>query len=206
MDKDLKLEGYKFNWSLTIFYIIYIFVEVPSNIILKRVGARLWIPFLVAAFGVVSLGTAFVKDFKGLMVARAMLGLVEGGTMPGISFFLSQFYRREELLFRIGFFISASSMAGAFGGLLATGLSKIPAWGVHGAVINSWRNIFFFEGLITILVALLAPFAMPNGPGSCKFLTQRQRLIAVERLVKEHQAVSFSNFYSCGADHRPGCY
>lgn len=62
-----------------------------------------------------SLCTAFVTTFAGLCVARAFLGLAEGGTMPGIAFYLSTFYRRGELLFRIGIFVSASSLAGAFG-------------------------------------------------------------------------------------------
>jgi MFS family permease len=194
MGKDLKLVGYKFNWALTVFYIIYIFVEVPSNIVLKRVGARLWIPFLVAGFGAVSVGTAFVRNFDELMVVRAFLGLVEGGTMPGISFFLSTFYKREELLFRIGMFVSGSSMAGAFGGLLATGLSKIPAWGAHTAPLYTWRNIFFFEGLFTMILAMAAPLFMPDGPETCKFLTDRQQMIAAERLVREHSAVWTARF------------
>jgi MFS family permease len=189
MGKDLKLVGYKFNWALTVFYIVYIFVEVPSNIVLKRVGARFWIPFLVGGFGIISVGTAFVTNFDQLMAVRALLGLVEGGTMPGISFFLSTFYKREELLFRIGMFVSGSSMAGAFGGLLATGLSKIPTWGTHAAPLFLWRNIFFFEGMFTVLIAVIAPFFMPDRPETCKFLTERQRMIAAERLVKEHKAV-----------------
>ncbi|KAF2401068.1 MFS general substrate transporter [Trichodelitschia bisporula] len=188
MSKDLALGGYKFNWALTVFYFTYIAIEVPSNVLLKSIGPRYYIPALVAAFGVVSVGTAFVKAFPGLMVARAVLGLVEGGTMPGISFFLSTFYKREELLFRIGMFVSASSMAGAFGGLLATGLSKIPRFGAHGAELWMWRNIFFFEGLFTIIVGLVAPIFMASGPGSCKFLTERQRWIATERLQREHAA------------------
>jgi MFS family permease len=188
MSTELKLKGYRFNWALTVFYIVYIFVEVPSNVFLKRVGPKIWIPFLVAAFGAVSVGTAFVRDFNGLMVARAMLGLVEGGTMPGISFFLSCFYKREELLFRMGIFISGSSMAGAFGGLLATGLSKIAPWGVHGQV-HAWRNIFFFEGLFTLVVGLLAPFFMPDRPENCHFLTERERIVAAERLAREHKGV-----------------
>jgi MFS family permease len=189
MNKDLDLKGVKFNWALTVFYIIYIFVEVPSNIVLKRVGARLWIPFLVVGFGAVSVGTAFVKNFNELMVVRAFLGFVEGGTMPGISFYLSTFYKREELLFRIGMFVSGSSMAGAFGGLLATGLSKIPTWGTHAAPLYLWRNIFFFEGLFTIVLAMGAPFFMPDRPETCKFLNERQRIISTMRLVKEHKAV-----------------
>jgi MFS family permease len=183
--------GFKFNWALTVFYIVYIFVEIPSNILLKHIGPKFWIPLLVAAFGAVSIGTAFVKDFNGLMVARAVLGLVEGGTMPGISFFLSCFYKREELLFRMGIFISGSSMAGAFGGLLATGLSKIHPWGIHGE-LHAWRNIFFFEGMFTLLVGLCAPFFMPDRPDNCYFLTPRERIVAAERLAREHKGVRLS--------------
>lgn len=82
MAKDLNLVGYRFNWALTVFYFTYVAVEIPSNAILKKVGARFWIPALVAGFGLVSLCTAFVKSFEGLCIARAFLGLVEGGTMP----------------------------------------------------------------------------------------------------------------------------
>ena len=74
--------------------------------------------------------------------------------MPGIAFFLSCFYKRKELLFRVGIFVSASSMAGAFGGLLATGLARIPRWGTDSAPIHTWRNIFFFEGIVTVLISI----------------------------------------------------
>ena len=79
MATDLNLIGYRFNWALSIFYIVYLMVEVPSNIILKRVGPRFYLPLLVVGFGFVSMCTAFVKDFHGLCVARAFLGIFEGG-------------------------------------------------------------------------------------------------------------------------------
>ncbi|KAK3072786.1 hypothetical protein LTR53_006202 [Teratosphaeriaceae sp. CCFEE 6253] len=190
MAKDLHLVGYRFNWALTVFYFTYVLVEIPSNTVLKLIGPRFWIPFLVAAFGVVSMCTAFVTSFQGLCVARAALGLAEGGTMPGIAFFLSCFYKRRELLFRVGIFVSAASMAGAFGGLLATGLARIPPWGADSAPLHTWRNIFFLEGLFTIIVAGIAPFFMQTKPEECKFLTPRERMIAAERLRREHKADS----------------
>jgi MFS family permease len=189
MAKDLNLVGYKFNWVLTTFYLAYIVVEIPSNIALKKVGARVWLPFLTASFGVVCVGTAFVRTFQELIVVRLLLGLTEGGMMPGTSFYLSCFYKRDELLFRIGIFASSASMAGAFGGLFATGLTKIPRWGAHGAELHSWRNIFFFEGLITIIVGALAPLLLPRNPENCNFLTEREKMIAVERLAREHKGV-----------------
>jgi sugar phosphate permease len=181
-------DGVRFNWALSIFYIVYLIVEVPSNVILKHVGPRYYLPFLVCGFGLVSLCTAFVKNFAGLMVARVFLGIFEGGAFPGLAFFLSCFYKRNELLFRMGIYVSAASIAGAFGGLLATGLSRIPEWGVAGARIYRWRNIFFFEGLVTMLVGLAAPMWMPTTPHEARFLTPRERRIAAERLNREHKA------------------
>ncbi|KAF1843819.1 uncharacterized protein K460DRAFT_378875 [Cucurbitaria berberidis CBS 394.84] len=183
MGKDLHLVGVRFNWVTSIFYIVYMFVEVPSNILLKRIGPKYYLPLLVVGFGFVSLCTAFVHSFQGLLAARAMLGMFEGGVMPGLAFFITCFYKRNELLFRIGIYVSAASMAGAFGGLLATILARIPPWGISSMVIHTWRNIFFFEGLFTMLVGLGAPFLMPRSPQECWFLNERERMIAMQRLV-----------------------
>ncbi|KAF5529474.1 major facilitator superfamily transporter [Fusarium phyllophilum] len=102
-------------------------VEVPSNILMKRYGPHIitdisQVPTLVIGFGFVSICTAFVKSFAGLANARAVLGIFEGGTMPGITFFLSCFYKRNELFVHVGVFVAASALAGAFGGLLASAL------------------------------------------------------------------------------------
>lgn len=82
MAKDLKLVGVRFNWVTSIFYIVYMCVEIPSNIVLKIIGPKYYLPMLVFGFGTVSLCTAFVKSFEGLLAARAMLGVFEGGVMP----------------------------------------------------------------------------------------------------------------------------
>ncbi|KAF4443578.1 major facilitator superfamily transporter [Fusarium acutatum] len=185
MALDLDLVGYRFNWALSIFYIMYLLVEIPSNIILQKIGPKFYIPLLVVGFGLVSLCTAFVRSFAQLLVIRALLGVFEGGTMPGIAFLLSCFYKRHELMLRIGLFVSAVGLAGAFGGLLATVLSRIEPWGVSSLKIHTWRNIFFFEGLLTVLIGLLAPIFMPRSPGTASFLTQRERQIATLRLLRD---------------------
>ena len=82
MQVDLDLVKYRFNWVTSIFYIVYMFVEVPSNILLKKIGPKYYLPFLVVGFGFVSLCSAFVQSFEGLLAARAMLGVFEGGVMP----------------------------------------------------------------------------------------------------------------------------
>lgn len=82
MAEDLNLVGVRFNWVTSIFYIVYMFVEVPSNILLKKLGPKYYLPLLVCGFGLVSLCSAFVHNFGGLLVARAFLGVFEGGVMP----------------------------------------------------------------------------------------------------------------------------
>ncbi|EXJ82166.1 hypothetical protein A1O1_08235 [Capronia coronata CBS 617.96] len=185
MEKDLGLVGYEYNIVLTIFFCMYLAVEIPSNIILKHVGPKWYLPGLVFGFGLVSLCTAFVESYAGLATTRAFLGIFEGGAMPAVAFILSCFYKKNELFFRMSFFIASSSLANSFGGLLAAGLSEIPRWGADSAPIHTWRNIFFFEGLMTMLIAVSAPWYLPQSPGTASFLTPRQRYIAAERMYRE---------------------
>ena len=107
--------------------------------------------------------------------------------MPGIAYYLSCFYKRHELLLRVGFFITGATMAGAFGGLLAAGLTNIPRWGTEARPLYTWRNIFFFEGLLTLIVASLAITILPSRPDQCRFLTPSDRAIALERINREHK-------------------
>ena len=167
-----------------------ILVEVPSNIIIKIIGAKTYLPALVMAFGIVSMCTSFVHNYPGLLACRFFLGIAEGGMMPGAAYYLSCFYRRHELLFRLNLFISGATLAGAFGGLLAAGLTQIPRWGVdppNGQPLHTWRNIFFFEGILTILIAASVMFYLPNTPDKCKFLSPQDQYIALERINREHK-------------------
>jgi MFS family permease len=162
-------------------------IEIPSNIVLKVVGGKIWIPVLVFGFGIVSLCTAFVHSYSGLLAVRFILGICEGGVLPGIAYYLSTFYRRTELLFRVSIFIMGSSLAGAFGGLLAAALTQIPEWGTSAAPIHTWRNIFFFEGLVSVLAAFVGFLILPNSPMATPFLTDRERQIAIERMHREYR-------------------
>lgn len=120
----------------------------------------------------------FVKDYAGFVAVRAILGLTEGGLLPGIILYLSTMYQRGELAFRIGLFYTSASLSGAFGGLLARGLSAIPASGIA----HTWRWILIIEGLFTVVVGIICYFFLPNNLGDCKFLTQAERTFAIERL------------------------
>ncbi|KAL3485277.1 major facilitator superfamily domain-containing protein [Aspergillus germanicus] len=184
LQDDLNLSGNRFNIALTCLLFTYCVVELPSNILCKIIGGHIYVPCLVLGFGLITTCTALVTDQGGLYASRVVLGIFEGGISPGLVFMLSLFYRRHELGFRTSIYISASSASGAFGGLLAIGLSKIPRWGL----IHTWKNIFFFEGLVSMLLAIIAFFIIPSGPGTAGFLTESQCKLAVSRLQVDEAA------------------
>ncbi|KAL8945777.1 MAG: hypothetical protein Q9222_007731, partial [Ikaeria aurantiellina] len=177
LSEDLKLDGNKFNIALTVFYIPYILIDVPSNWFLKYCGAGRYLPGLLIAWGIVGMCTGFVKDYGGLLACRFFLGLCEGGLLGGMILYLSMFYRRHELLFRIGMFYCAAPLSGAFGGLLATGLAQI-----HHGGYNRWPWIFIVEGVITIVYGLVTIFFLPPTPSYAKFLTEDEKHAAVHRM------------------------
>ncbi|KAI5479101.1 major facilitator superfamily protein [Pseudohyphozyma bogoriensis] len=169
--------------------IFYIGCEVPSNLVLKKVGGK-WVSVLTIGFGVVTLASAFMKNFAEFIVIRALLGAFEGGTLPGIAFLFSRFYKRDELVFRIGTFLSLGpALSGAFGGLIAGGLVST---GDIGSVVG-WRKIFLVEGIITTSLGVLSIFVVPDGPANARWLTVAERDIGVRRLAVGVMGVSTSD-------------
>lgn len=171
LDTDLNLKGNQYNLCLTIFFIFYAIMEVPSNMILKRTNPRMFIPLTVCLFSIVMITMGTVKNFSQLMATRALLGMFEASLFPGVSYFLSMYYKRSELLLRQSIFFSAASMAGAFSGLLAAGISKMDGVGGY----EGWRWIFILEGLLTFIVAVASFAVFPRYPKDASFLTEREK-------------------------------
>ncbi|KAI8959917.1 MFS general substrate transporter [Daldinia sp. FL1419] len=178
LETDLGITDHQYDQGLAVFYATYILSEIPSNLILKKLTPQIWLPCLTFLWGVSAMCLGFVQNFAGFAGVRALLGLTEGGLLPGIVLYLSTVYTRGELALRIGIFYTAASLSGAFGGLLARGISEI---GTRGG-LNKWRWIFVIEGLFTAVVGIAAYFILPNGVGSAKFLNAEEREFAVNRL------------------------
>jgi MFS family permease len=139
LTEDLNIStGNKFNIALLVFYITYILVDIPSNWMVKRIKGGIYLPAVITAWGIVCTCMGFISSFAGLVVCRLLLGMFEGGLLGAILVYLAMFYRRHQMLYRIGLFYCASPLSGAFGGLLATGLARIE---YHG--YNKWPWIFF---------------------------------------------------------------
>lgn len=128
--------------AITVTYVPYIATELPSNLILNKVGPRIMIPGMCFCWGVVTTLQCLVRNYAGLLVCRFWLGFFEGGLLPGIVLYLSGYYRKHELQLRICLFFSAAALSGAFSGLLAAAITQMD--GIAG--LEGWRWIFLLEG------------------------------------------------------------
>lgn len=131
--------------------------------------------------------SGFCHTFAGLLVSRIFVGIFESGMFPGCMYLISGWYRRHELLARTAFFFVANDIAGTISGLAGAGLGSLD--GVRG--ISGWRWIFFIEGAVTCLAALLAWVYVPPFPeDSCTFLTESERQWVIRRLRADNRGMS----------------
>ncbi|KAK3066093.1 hypothetical protein LTS18_002035, partial [Coniosporium uncinatum] len=117
LEKSLNITDKQYSVGLTVFYATYIASEIPSNLLIKKVTPKIWLPLLTIVWGIVTMCLGFVKGYGSFVAVRAILGMCEGGLLPGMVLYLSTFYKRSELALRIGLFYTAASLSGAFGGL-----------------------------------------------------------------------------------------
>ena len=117
--EDLGMTEPQYNWCLTVFFFTYCAFEVPSNLMLKRLRPSVWLPSIMVAWGTVMTLMGVVRGYRGLLAARLFLGVAEAGLYPGVAYYITMWYVREEGQFRQALFFSAASVAGAFSGLLA---------------------------------------------------------------------------------------
>ncbi|KAL1743407.1 major facilitator superfamily domain-containing protein [Schizophyllum fasciatum] len=178
MAVDAHLEGLKYNTVAAVFFIPYALAEVPSNILLKLTRPSRWIPSIMVAWGIVMTLMCLCNNYHDLVIARIFLGLTEAGLFPGVTFYLSLWYRRREVSSRIAIFFSAATVAGAFGGILAFGIEKME--GIAG--LHGWQWIFCLEGILTVICAVVSYFFMHDYPETATFLTPAERAHVVKLL------------------------
>ncbi|KAI8686543.1 MFS domain-containing protein [Fusarium keratoplasticum] len=178
MNDELGLTGSQYNIALTVFFFPYAVFEVPSNIVLKLMRPSHWITILVIAWGTVLTCQGLVKNYEQLVATRALLGFTEAGFFPAATYLLTTWYCRWELQTRLAVFFSAASLAGAFSGLLAFGISHMD--GIAG--LSGWRWIFILEGIFTVALGTLIPWLLPDSPVLASFLTQNEKDFVMARL------------------------
>ncbi|OAL21030.1 hypothetical protein AYO22_08314 [Fonsecaea multimorphosa] len=188
LEKDLHMHGQDFSVVLFVFFILYILLEVPANILIKHVRPSLFLSLSAFCFGIVTMCQGLTRSYAGLVVCRVLLGGLEAGVYPGSIYLMTMFYKRHEFQWRLNIFYGASLVTGAFSGLLAYAIAKMN--GISG--YSGWRWILILEGLITIAVSIPAYWVLPDWPETAKFLTESERQFWAQRLASDTKRIEMN--------------
>ncbi|KAJ5624293.1 hypothetical protein N7510_000602 [Penicillium lagena] len=185
---DLGMTTNDYNTGQTIFYLTFLFAELPSQLISKWVGPDRWIPVQMVCWSLIASCQAFVKGRSGFFACRAMLGLFEGGFIPDTILFLSFWYKSKELPSRLSWFWVSYEATAIVGAFLAFGFLHIR--GPDGG--GGWRYLFAYEGLITGVIGIVAAFWMPASPTQTAgrfrgkgWFTEHEEKIMVNRVIRD---------------------
>ena len=170
MAVDLGISAAAYGFGAGLFFLTYALMEVPSNLIMHRVGARLWITRIMITWGILSAGMAFITDETTFYIARALLGAAEAGLFPGVMLYLTYWFGKEQRARASGYFLIgvclANIISGPIGGLLLE-MDGIMGW--HG-----WQWLFFLEGIPAVLFSVVIWKKLPDKPSKASWLTKEQ--------------------------------
>ncbi|KIM38325.1 hypothetical protein M413DRAFT_30171 [Hebeloma cylindrosporum] len=192
LQKDLKLTDAQYQICVSILFVPYIVAELPSNLILRKIGPTILLPTLLTVSGIIVTLQGLVTNFIALASVRVLLGLVEGPIASCIVNYLSGFYTRKELSLRIALFFSTASLSGAFSGLLAAAIQNMDS--IAGR--PGWAWIFILEGLFTVFMGLAGFSLIPSTPRQSKFLTSEQKELIMVRLERDRPSIRPSDKFS----------
>ncbi len=182
MQDDLGLSKAAFDLGYGMFYIGYILFEVPSNLLMKRIGARIWIARIMITWGLVSAATMFARDVWTFYGLRILLGVAEAGFFPGIIYYLSNWFPDRERAKMTAFFMLAIGVSNVLG-------NPISGWimdhfnGVSG--LHGWQWLFLLEGLPTVVVGVAVLFYLKDSPRDAHWLADDQREWLIRRMAEE---------------------
>ncbi|KAI0015300.1 major facilitator superfamily transporter [Xylariomycetidae sp. FL0641] len=181
LEEDIGLHGVQYNVVLSLTFIGYILMQVPSNMILSLCRPSWYLAGVMVVWGIVSGCTGAVQGFGGVAACRFFLGIAEAPFFAGVAFLFSGWYTRKELGLRLGIFFCAAMFSGAFGGLFAAGIAAA----FEHNKIPSWRWLFIIEGAATVVFACATVFIIPDWPATTKWLTAEEKALGVIRLVED---------------------
>jgi MFS family permease len=184
MQEDLGLSEATFNLGFGMFYVGYLLFEVPSNLLMSRVGARLWIARIMISWGLISSLTLFAQDQWTFYGLRILLGIAEAGFFPGIILYLSYWFPNRDRAKMTAFFMVAIGLASVLGnpisGLIMQYLDQFA--GLHG-----WQWLFLLEGIPSVIMGIVVLYYLTDYPRDAKWLSNEQREWLVSKLKVEEQ-------------------
>jgi sugar phosphate permease len=183
MNKELAVTSQQYGFLAGIFFFGYFLFEIPSNLLLQEIGARVWIARILISWGIVALLTGFVKTATHLYVVRFLLGVAEAGYVPGIYLYLTYWFPQRQLAHAIALFNTGNPVASIVG----APLSGVILDRIHWFGVGSWRWLLILEGIPAILGGILTYFLLPGRPAEARFLTAVEKDWIKAELAREEQ-------------------
>ncbi|MFF5989302.1 MFS transporter [Prauserella flavalba] len=183
MEHELGITAATFGVASAIFFLAYVVFEIPSNMIMKRVGARLWLARIAISWGLVTVVTGFVHDVTQLYIARIVLGVAEAGLFPGLLLYLTLWFRSKER----GRAIAALALAQPVAMILGSLTGGFILDHVHWFDLSSWRWVFVLQGAPAVLIGVLVLFYLPNVPSKARFLSTEESAWLEGEIAKEYR-------------------
>jgi sugar phosphate permease len=180
---DAGIGDAAYAFGAGVFFVGYALLEVPSNLILHRVGARLWLTRIMVTWGLVSAGMALVHGPQSFYLLRFLLGITEAGFFPGVIYYLSCWYPASARARSIGIFYYGAPLALTLGGPLSGLLVAHDAFGLHG-----WQVMFIVEGLMASLGGVAVLFLLKDSPAKAPWLTDAEKQVVLNALAEDEKA------------------
>ncbi len=184
MDDDAQIRKWVFDWGIGLFYFGYLLFEVPSNLLLRRTGARRWIARIMITWGLVTCATMAVRGLWDFFLVRILLGVAEAGFFPGIVLYLSFWFPARQRAAVMAYFMAANAIAAFISNPLSGAIVQYMD-GVAG--IEGWRWIFLLEGLPSVVIGFTVFYLLTDRPEEARWLDDDERNWLVERMRREEQ-------------------
>lgn len=193
MNTALGFDEAIYGMGAGLFFWGYFFFELPSNLILQRVGARFWIARIMVTWGLLAMGMLFLRSATSFYVMRFLLGAAEAGFFPGIILYLTYWFTSRERARVIGLFMTATAISGVIGGPVSGLLLSLHGWGLAG-----WQWLYLLEGMPAVLLAGVVLYYLPDRPEKARWLLPEERALVRRRLEEDHQLHAASSHHVLG--------
>ena len=184
MRSDLGMSAATFGFAVGMFYWGYSIFEVPSNVVLEKVGARIWIARIMITWGILAGLTAAVSGSTGFAIVRFLLGVAEAGFFPGIIFYFTYWFPSRHHAQIVSGFMIGLPVAVALGAPISTALLDLD--GLFG--LRGWQIMYIAEAIPTVAIGVLTYFVLTDRPQQAKFLTEEERNWLVATIAAERRA------------------